>query len=66
MALMRARRSPSPMSEWPPDRVPDEDADFAEEHDDTTVADEMPGGPEGVAEPESPTGRGGDGGMDPR
>ena len=54
------------MSEWPPDRVPDEDADFAEEHDDTTVADEMPGGPEGVAEPESPTGRGGDGGMDPR
>ncbi|TDE01485.1 hypothetical protein [Jiangella asiatica] len=42
-----------------------EDADFADEHSSTTFADEMPGGPEGVPEPESPTGRGGAGGMNP-
>ncbi|WP_026874563.1 hypothetical protein [Jiangella gansuensis] len=41
-----------------------DDGDFADEHTSTTVADEMPGGPEGVPEPESPSGRGGDGGMD--
>nr|WP_275263734.1 hypothetical protein [Jiangella asiatica] len=48
------------------DVAPDEATDdFATEHDDTTFADEMPGGPEGIKEPESPSGRGGDGGMDP-
>jgi hypothetical protein len=40
------------------------DGDFAEEHTSPTVADEMDGGPEGIREPESPEGRGGDGGMD--
>ncbi|TDD65459.1 hypothetical protein E1262_25090 [Jiangella aurantiaca] len=43
---------------------PDEDADFADEHTSTTFADETPGGPQSGPEPESPTGRGGDGGMD--
>lgn len=46
-------------------RTPDEDADFASEHESTTFADEMPGGPEGIKEPESPSGQAGDGGMDP-
>jgi hypothetical protein len=44
--------------------LPDEDADFAEEHSSTTVADEPSGGPGSAAEPESPRGQGGDGGMD--
>jgi len=43
----------------------DEDADFADEHSSPTVSHEQAGGPEGAKEPESPTGRGGDGGMDP-
>ena len=42
-----------------------EDADFADEHDDTTFSDELAGGPEGAKEPESPKGTGGAGGMDP-
>lgn len=46
------------------DRVPDEDADFAEEHETTTFADDTQGVPEDAAEPETPSGRGGDGGMD--
>ncbi|NED94953.1 hypothetical protein G1H11_06465 [Phytoactinopolyspora alkaliphila] len=59
--------------ERPPDSQDDErrrrDAyesggDFADEHTSPTVADEMDGGPEGEREPESPKGRGGDGGMD--
>jgi hypothetical protein len=37
----------------------DTDADFAGEHDDTTFADEEPGGPERAEEPESPRGRDG-------
>ncbi|NEE03038.1 hypothetical protein [Phytoactinopolyspora halotolerans] len=41
-----------------------EDGDFADEHRSTTFADDMDGGPEGIPEPESPEGRGGDGGMD--
>lgn len=60
------------MSTYRPDREeppgPTDDGsdgdDFAAEHDDTTVADELTGGPEGAKEPESPDGRGGDGGMD--
>lgn len=51
--------------EQPPESSGDEDADFADEHDDTTFSDELAGGPEGAKEPESPTGTGGDGGMDP-
>ncbi|TDC52995.1 hypothetical protein E1212_07595 [Jiangella ureilytica] len=43
---------------------PDEDADFADEHSSTTFADEPGGGPGSAAEPESPRGQGGDGGMD--
>lgn len=43
---------------------PDEDADFADEHSSTTFADESTGGPGSDAEPESPRGQGGDGGMD--
>lgn len=43
----------------------DEDADFASEHTSPTFADDMPGGPEGRQEPESPSGEAGDGGMDP-
>lgn len=43
---------------------PDEDADFADEHTSTTFADDTTGGPQSGPEPESPTGRGGDGGMD--
>jgi len=37
----------------------DEDgaADFANEHDDTSLADQQEGGPEGVEEPESPASR---------
>jgi hypothetical protein len=32
----------------------DDDVDFAEEHDDTSLADQTRGGPERVEEPESP------------
>lgn len=35
------------------------DADFAGEHDDSTLADEVEGGPERSREPESPRGRSG-------
>ncbi|MDG6107130.1 hypothetical protein Daura_32340 [Dactylosporangium aurantiacum] len=35
------------------------DADFADEHSDTTFADQVPGGQEGAEEPESPDGRAG-------
>jgi hypothetical protein len=49
----------------PPPSSPEQDADFADEHGSTTFSDELAGGPEGAKEPESPKGRGGDGGMDP-
>ena len=38
---------------------PDEDPDFAAEHDSTTFADEMPGGPERAHDPDSPRGQAG-------
>lgn len=41
-----------------------DEGDFAEEHTRPTFADEQDGGPEGIREPESPRGKGGDGGMD--
>jgi hypothetical protein len=41
-----------------------EEGDFAEEHTRPTFADDQDGGPEGIREPESPRGKGGDGGMD--
>lgn len=47
------------------DLADDADADFAAEHDDTTFADDTPGIPSDADEPETPSGRGGDGGMDP-
>ena len=47
------------------ERPAEDEADFADEHAHATFADDMPGGPEREPEPESPTGRGGDGGMDP-
>jgi hypothetical protein len=42
----------------------DDASDFAEEHDDTTLADQVENGPEHAREDASPRGRGGDGGMD--
>jgi len=36
-----------------------DDADFAGEHDDSTLADQLEGGPEHAGEPESPRGRAG-------
>ncbi|GAA3281564.1 hypothetical protein Dvina_32690 [Dactylosporangium vinaceum] len=40
--------------------LPDDDFDdFAAEHEDTTLADQVEGGPEGSSEPESPRGRAG-------
>ncbi|MFD4668506.1 hypothetical protein ACFWNN_02165 [Lentzea sp. NPDC058450] len=41
------------------------DADFGEEHTRPTVADENPGGPHRGPDESEPTGKGGDGGMDP-
>lgn len=41
-----------------PDDEPD-GADFAEEHQDSTLAGEVAGGPEHAPEPESPDGRAG-------
>ncbi len=38
--------------------APGDQADFGGEHKDSTFADQMPGGPEGIPEPESPRGRG--------
>lgn len=45
--------------------IPADQSDFSDEHSETTFAHQQPGGPEGIPEPESPTGRGGPGGMDP-
>jgi hypothetical protein len=41
------------------DQVPEDalgESDFADEHQSPTYADQMPGGPEGVAESETPQG----------
>ena len=38
---------------------PDEDPDFAAEHDSATFADDMPGGPERARDPDSPRGQAG-------
>lgn len=38
---------------------PDDGADFADEHSDTSFADEMSGGPESARDPDSPTGHAG-------
>jgi hypothetical protein len=38
---------------------PDDDVDFAEEHEDTTFADETADGPEHAREPDEPRGRDG-------
>lgn len=48
-------RDPEPL----PEGVPEDDADFASEHSDTTVADHLSGGPEGAKDPDSPHGRSG-------
>ncbi|WP_123788578.1 hypothetical protein [Phytoactinopolyspora halophila] len=59
----RGRVREDPEGNGPAERSDDE-GDFAEEHTSMTLATEMDGGPEGMREPESPEGRGGDGGMD--
>jgi hypothetical protein len=58
------RHDPGENDAAEPRDLPDEDADFADEHSSTTFADEAQGGPGSAAEPESPRGQGGDGGMD--
>lgn len=59
----RRRQHESPQEKADP---PEENGDFADEHATVTFADEMAGGPEGSGEPESPSGKGGPGGMDPK
>lgn len=44
------------------DGVPDPDVDFANEHESTSFANDLSGGPEGAGEAESPRGHSG---MDP-
>jgi hypothetical protein len=39
--------------------LPDDDVDFAGEHDETSYADNVPGGPERAAEEETPRGHAG-------
>lgn len=46
----------------PFDSSAEPEPDFANEHESTSYADDLRGGPEGAPEPESPTGRAG---MDP-
>ena len=58
-----ARRRGEQSTQQPPGDT--DEGDFAEEHTSTTFADQMRGGPEGTPEPETPSGEGGDGGMDP-
>jgi hypothetical protein len=47
---------PAPFQSTADGSLPDADPDFADEHTDTTFADELEGGPEGAREPESPRG----------
>jgi hypothetical protein len=42
-----------------PEGVPEDEGDFADEHSDTTLADQLTGGPESANEPETPRGRAG-------
>jgi hypothetical protein len=53
------RPGPAPFQTADDGTLPDTDPDFADEHNETTFADELDGGPEGAREPESPRGRGG-------
>lgn len=53
---------PAPFQTTADGSDPDTEADFASEHDSTSYAGDLSGGPEGVREAESPRGRGG---MDP-
>lgn len=53
-----------PASFHPPEPLPEQlpdvtDDDFADEHNSTSVADDLEGGPEGATEPETPRGHGG-------
>jgi hypothetical protein len=41
------------------DELDDTQGDFATEHEDSTLAGDLGGGPEGAGEPESPRGRAG-------
>jgi hypothetical protein len=69
MAADPDRREGPEARDTRPERQPEEPAppepepDFAAEHTSLTFADQMPGGPEGAREPESPRGLAG---MDPR
>jgi hypothetical protein len=53
---------PAPFQTTGDGQDPDPDVDFASEHDSTSYASELSGGPEGAREAESPRGRAG---MDP-
>ncbi len=53
---------PAPFQMADDGSVPGAEEDFAEEHDSTSYAGELSGGPEGAREAERPHGRGG---MDP-
>jgi hypothetical protein len=56
------RPGPAPFQSTAEGSAVETDDDFAAEHDSTSYADELRGGPEGAPEPESPHGRAG---MDP-
>jgi hypothetical protein len=53
---------PAPFQMAEDGSVPEAEGDFAEEHDSTSYASELSGGPEGAREAESPRGHAG---MDP-
>ena len=53
---------PAPFQTASDGSVPEPEADFAEEHDSTSYAGDLSGGPEGAREAESPRGHAG---MDP-
>ena len=59
---------PSPIEYREPDPIPEaladqDNGDFAAEHDETTFAENVPGGPERAREPESPRGHAGTSGL---
>ena len=56
------RPGPPPFQTTADGSVAESDDDFAAEHESTSFANDLRGGPEGAPEPESPTGHSG---MDP-
>jgi hypothetical protein len=57
--MRKPNRSTDPHRDEPLEALPDDNDDFAAEHDDTSFADNVRGGPERALEPESPRGRAG-------